>query len=68
MSGEQTTRSDLRSMIRLDVDESYEGFEDMINKAFVSVMNDFPPVQVTERQRRANFCFRNNCGEFSMHN
>ena len=44
LSGQQSTRPDLRSMIRFDVEDSDEGLGNMINEAFISVMKDFPPL------------------------
>jgi hypothetical protein len=44
LSGQQSTRPDLRSMIRFDVEDSDEGLGNRINEAFISVMKDFPPL------------------------
>ena len=44
LSGQQLTRSDIRSMIRFDVEDSDEGLGNRINEAFISVMKDFPPL------------------------
>ncbi len=42
LSGQQSTRPDLRSMIRFDVQDSDETLGNRINEAFISVMKDFP--------------------------
>ncbi|CAB4026738.1 Hypothetical predicted protein, partial [Paramuricea clavata] len=44
LSGQQSTRPDLRSIIRFDVEDSDEGLGNRINEAFISVMKDFPPL------------------------
>ncbi|CAB4036069.1 Hypothetical predicted protein, partial [Paramuricea clavata] len=44
LSGQQSTRPDLRSMIRFDVEDSDEGLGNRINEAFISVMKDSPPL------------------------
>ena len=44
LSGQQSTRPDLRSMIRFDVQDSDETLGNRINEAFISVMKDFPPL------------------------
>ena len=44
LSGQQSTRPDLRSMIRFDVEDSDEGLGNRINEAFISVMKEFPPL------------------------
>ena len=44
LSGQNSTRKDLRSMIRLDAEISDEDLGNKINEAFISVMKDFSPL------------------------
>ncbi|CAB4011776.1 Hypothetical predicted protein [Paramuricea clavata] len=44
LCGQESTRPDLRSMIKFDVEDSDEDLGNRINEAFISVMKVFPPL------------------------